>query len=1485
MATKRPWRIVLWGVLALLGALITMPTLVLAMLATGAGNSWMAHRILNLANRGFRGRIEVAAAQVFPDGTFLVRGVRIRGEGSGPDIVSADMASGRIHLWALLHRDVHIEDVLLTGGGLELRELADGDVNIAKAFSPPRPSVASPSTPIQSTASWTVHIGIRQVEVGEFSYFASGRATPIVTTRDNNIGQGSFELLDNGSIHIKSRIDQTRLVSPFVLPTMGDVDMTIDGATLAGNVSLHSGDSTLLARANVDVDLLEGSAEIDRLELTPGSLRGFWNVDLPNRIAIDGNLRLTRGTLSSEAIRFRVGEGTLSLRGTFEPGSSALNLGLQGNRIDLSSVQAWLPSTDLDLTATVSGYLNGLTDPRLSAWGRIGLSTVQDVPVNGTFLVTLEGKDLHVADASIRGPAIEARLRGTASPHWLDLTTEMHATDLASTVRVLRRNLGVSLPASSGALEIRAVVAGPPDALHLAARIASPRVAIGGLQVTGAAGDVSADLTEPQIRAHLHADRLALGSTVARDFDLSATEHARSAALKVAVVVNECPIGLGANLVVAKSFDAVDVSSLNLSLPPQNWELRQSVAVRFRPDLRVLPFTLASGSQEIEGEFSQTPSGETKAAARLAALDLGRIPACLLPPRLALRGLVDANLTYERRPGSPTALAVKFAVREGAARGIRIQTAEGTAELRAGELSADLTARAASADLVAKVQLPAHWPLGNDKRQLAIALEVHHARLADWRSLIGGVEEADGTFDLALDLAGSPSEPRLKLQIAGREITSPQIRDLLNAQPEGKGGGAVDFDFDSQWDRSLTARLTVSHNRPGEGGTGNLLTFTGALELPGGTALRAASSVSALRTLVRDAPLSIALDSATFRLEDALRSARVALDVRGEVRAAAHVAGSIARPRGTLSLEGHGIEAWGRRAGTLLLAVSGSDQAIRLTGSLSPPVGQMRIEAEMREPPEKVFERQVFESTAIASRVELSGVPLNEIVTPLSQADGTLSGRLRFDGTLLAPHAALELDLQGVRLNDRPVGAASLAASWEGKSVAATVRAEETRGGQLDARLAFPYRLSKASAGDLEGTLSARSFDLAFLSGATRSLSSVAGVLNCDLTVGGTFAHPSLAGSLSVAEGKLAASGFGVLRDIRLSATLAPDRLSVERLHVASGPGVADISGTLTRGDTGAVVQAQVETSRFAVYVADQLRATVTSRDEVSGTIGPDKREFEVNVRSAAVELPSLAARELGPVALSPDIEVDVNSREVSRKRPLHPVLIHVLAPGPVAVSGPDLRLNATADVWARLDPALTLKGTLLLAGNLNLFEREFALKSATVEFGDPRRDLFGPADHALIQAKASHRANEANIFLVVSGRLPNPSVTLNSEPPLKQDELVALLLGGNPAGAEQQGAAIGSISGLLAAQLVGQARGPAPLPVEIVSLSTTHVEAGKRLGESLYLSAAYNNDPDPRANAFEARASYQLGMGWALDGKYGSSGAGAVNVEWKTDW
>jgi translocation and assembly module TamB len=464
--------------------------------------------------------------------------------------------------------------------------------------------------------------------------------------------------------------------------------------------------------------------------------------------------------------------------------------------------------------------------------------------------------------------------------------------------------------------------------------------------------------------------------------------------------------------------------------------------------------------------------------------------------------------------------------------------------------------------------------------------------------------------------------------------------------------------------------------------------------------------------------------------------------------------------------------------------------------------------------------------------------------------------------------------------NEKALGEASLKLTWQDSGVHAKLSATQPTGGAIDGDIQFPFVGDEHGERRLSGTLSAQSIDLSPLQGAAHAIRQLEGILDARLQIGGTLRAPTLNGAFSVNEGSLAVAGFGLFNDVVISAEASENVLTLERLSLRSGSGTARVSGALTRAPVGFDLRGHLSSDRFAVYAADRLLASVTAEADFSGAIGDDKNETEILVHSAEIIIPSLSDTSLAPVELDSDI---VLTKEVSapRKPIEHPLTLHVLAPGPLTLTGPDVHLAAKADLWARFEPALELRGLVVVtSGGVGLFGRTFSVASARAEFGDPGQGSYGPPDEPLVTARASQQASGTEITAKVDGRWPTPAITFSSEPPMSQDRIIALLLGGAPDTGTQQSAALSPLTSLLVNQAVGST-----LPLDVMSVSASHVEAGKQLNSQLYLSGAYNNDPDPRANQFEARLTYRLGKSWTIDGKYGNSGAGAVNIEWRTDW
>ncbi len=1475
MAQRKIWRRLWWLIPGFLGVVVLAVGVVFGLLATGVNNAFVARGLLDLANHAFRGRIEVGSAQVFPDGTFHIRGAKLHAP-DGTLIATVEALDGRIELTSLLHQRVSIHELSLRGCNVALAQGGDGTLDIEDAFSPRKPSPVV-EVPVPQPG-WAVEIEVASLDLTRFRYQLATDQRAIVEVGKTQLS-GRFALARDESIRIEAHLDSAQLDVPFALPVAGDVQLSLVRGVLAGEVNLHSGDSRLSTTASMSFARLDGSADVRMLDLTPAVLAQLVpGIALSHTVHIDGALQMTHGVISSDGVHARVEDtGNLTASGSFDPASGDAALSLQVDALDLSEVQAELPRSKIAINLSAKGRVVSLSDSNLAVTARLEPSLVRGVAVRGSLQARLEGRRLRVADLSVQLPGASVRVTGTATPAALDLSAEVTAIDLAGAKKAIDRAVEVTLPSMSGVVTVSLAATGKPTSPHLEARLASTKLSVAGLVGTGLAGEVHADvLAHPrEVISNLHFETLQMAGRELHDVRVDGVWRSPDVALSVSFIQADGPVLLSAQLLMPDRFERIDVQALRLELPSGVWDLRQPFGIVLTRGVRVEHFELFSDAQRIGGTFAQPTNGPRTATAEASNLDLQKLPSALLPPDLGLHGLLDARATLQPAHGGETVHGELW-LQEASVHGLPVKSARGEVTLGANRIAGGIDVRTSGGDLTAEVEAPAKWPPGQGTEPLSAKVFVHERNLAELRPLVSGLTDWDGQLDVSFTAFGSVGNPALSLTANGHRVMGPWV-----ASADRGSGAGMDFDLSSQWDRSLSAQLEIHR----AGGKESLLHLVGAVALPSAQAVHDARTRGGLRHAVIQSPFSLTLTSGRLGIEEALRAVGNPLDLRGQLQIAAQLDGSLAKPRGTVRLTGEALELRRYPLGKLALEVSAEEAATSAVGTLTLPEGLVHLEGHLALPPEKAVRRETLLAAPLRLHVDLASVPLHALLPPRAKSVGNLSGRATFDGSLRAPHGRADLALADVSLLDRPVGQAGLTLTWERSEVGARLNVREVGGGQLEGEAQFPFAIDdRSKPAPLRGTLSAQAFDLAFLSGMVRPVGEVDGRLETDLVVGGTLTSPTLTGPLALERGALMLSGFGLYRDISLSANLSQDRIAVERLTTRSGTGTATLSGSLSRTDGGlGAIEGSLDCDRFGVYVADQLRATLSTKATLSGTVGGAENDVTVRAGATVVKIPSFTARELGGASLSPDI-VMVGDKPAGGKL-ARPWVFHLIVPGPLAVYGPEADLKGSADLWARLDPDLTVKGEVALLGTAKVFGRPFVVTSASAEFGDPKHELFGKLDDPYLLARAYQEANGIKILIGVDGRLPEPNLTLTSEPPMSNSELVSLLLGGAPGGPEQQGAAVGSLTGLLATQLVNKASGSGDLPIDVVSLSTARVEAGKRIGNSLYVSAAYSNDPDPRANAVEARASYQLGKSWTVDGKYGSAGAGAVNVEWRTNW
>lgn len=303
--------------------------------------------------------------------------------------------------------------------------------------------------------------------------------------------------------------------------------------------------------------------------------------------------------------------------------------------------------------------------------------------------------------------------------------------------------------------------------------------------------------------------------------------------------------------------------------------------------------------------------------------------------------------------------------------------------------------------------------------------------------------------------------------------------------------------------------------------------------------------------------------------------------------------------------------------------------------------------------------------------------------------------------------------------------------------------------------------------------------DLGWLARGVDGLRRTSGRLDADLRLTGSAAEPVFATVIRISDGELQSNvGIPPMRAIQLNARLNAEGLALDRLEAQMGGAPVQASGFLQWGG----------------------RADQTAELTVKGTNLLLYRDQDVMLR-ADTDL-----RLQGPVArMSLSGEVAVTKGTVKRnlnifgslKKPVGPkfesaVRLFSLPEPPLRDMRFDVRLTSRAPIDIRgniahgpVRPDLRLGGTGLLpvltgrvyvdATRLRLPAGRLMIESGLVQFLETDPEV------PVLDLKGSARMLGYDINVLVSGHFNEPEITLSSVPPLPGDELMLLLLTGQP--------------------------------------------------------------------------------------------------------
>jgi autotransporter translocation and assembly factor TamB len=517
-----------------------------------------------------------------------------------------------------------------------------------------------------------------------------------------------------------------------------------------------------------------------------------------------------------------------------------------------------------------------------------------------------------------------------------------------------------------------------------------------------------------------------------------------------------------------------------------------------------------------------------------------------------------------------------------------------------------------------------------------------------------------------------------------------------------------------------------------------------------------------------------------------------------------------------------------------------------------------------------------MDSTDVGTVSDLLGLP---------RLDGWLGGRVRLDGTVEEPRGTADLSA-GFHVEGRPPTTVEVRLESEGSRLVADVDLLDATGGTITVDGSMPLPGAAAPAGPASRTglalqVEADGFDVSSAVAFVDSdlLTTLDGRVDASLSVDGSLDAPRFDGPVELSNGSARLPELGLTwEDMRLHAHGEGARLVVDSAWISAGPGYLTLAGTATAGAT-TDLDIGVNLEDFQAIRNDEYQAVVSGQLHVGGTVTRPVVEGDVQVESLDVYI-----GESSTTAGLEDVELTEEDLEMLRQR-----FGYIAASGEddpttgelltadfsVALSrnswlrkrgSPELAVPFTGEVEVQLRPQAEprLQGevtTIAERGYIQQFGKRFEPREGTVTFD-------GPADSARVDLSATYTIPshtnpdnaEATIVLSVEGTQNSLSLTLSSEPPMENADIVSYIATGRPAasnlalggdgadeaGAGPEGGLTEAGAGVALGQIVGAVERAAQdgVGLDVVEIRRDGIRgatlvAGKYLSPRLYVGFA----------------------------------------------
>ena len=513
---------------------------------------------------------------------------------------------------------------------------------------------------------------------------------------------------------------------------------------------------------------------------------------------------------------------------------------------------------------------------------------------------------------------------------------------------------------------------------------------------------------------------------------------------------------------------------------------------------------------------------------------------------------------------------------------------------------------------------------------------------------------------------------------------------------------------------------------------------------------------------------------------------------------------------------------------------------------------------------------------------------------------GRLTGQARIDGPIDRPRAKFSLRGQGLGATVLAQnGISSLDAGADGSFAGNVITLSSfNASGPSGLALTGGGRVPLSGAGlnlSMNGT--------APLALANRQLASrgarANGLVRFAVRLSGALQNPVITGTAST-EGASYADPLAnlALRNIAANAELTGDRITIRRAsaQLAAGGAISASGFVSLNGAAGFPAQLAINLDNARYTDGSLVTATVSGRLGVDGALIYDPFiSGALNVSRAELTVPETIAGGADGI----DVKHINAPRKVTRTLEFAraddgtpvPTSRPSVARLDVTVTAPNRIFVRGRGVDAELGGSVRLTGPITSiqpVGGFELIRGRLSILGKRIVFDEGKVTLVGDLD-PFVRFVASSDADEARVFITVTGRISDPAIVFTSQPELPQDEVLSRLIFGRSI-TELSALQLAKLASS-AAQLAGggnsslldsfrQSTGLDELDVVTDSGGNAAVRAGRYINDNIYLGVEAGASGSTRGTI-----NIDITDSLKATGSTGSDGNSSVGVFFEKDY